>query len=97
MGLGNGIAVGELVVSILEDLAEANPNALLLEGFEAAMVGVTVGHWRPAAAVYDVDLLVEIQASRSGASHREADAFVASEVIGAYAGENSPLYVRLAK
>jgi len=89
--------VGEAGVSILEELVEDNPDALLLDGFEAAMVGMTVGHWRPNVAVYDVDLLVEVHASRSGVSRREADAFVSSELIGAYTGENSPLFVRHAR
>ena len=84
-------------MSILDDLAEANPDALLADGLEAALVGYTVNHHHPQAAVYDIDKCIEVLVERDGMTPEEADEFLSSNTLGAYVGENGPLYVRFEK
>lgn len=81
-------------MSILEDLAEANPEALLADGLEAALVGYTVNHHRPHVAVYDIDKCVSVLVERDGMTAEEADEFLSFNTLGAYVGENGPIYVR---
>ncbi len=81
-------------MSTLENLAELNPDALLADGLEAALVGYTVNHHHPHVAVYDIDKCVDILVERDGMTHEEADEYLSFNTLGAYVGENGPLYVR---
>jgi len=82
---------------ILEDLAELNPDALLADGLEAAIIGYTVNHHHPHVAVYDVQKCIEVLVERYSMTHEEADEYLSFNTLGAYVGEDGPLYVRLAK
>lgn len=82
---------------LFDELAELNPDALLADGLEKAFVGYTVGHHHPHVAVYDVDKCVEVLVERDGMSHEEADEYLSYNTLGAYVGENGPMYVRLAR
>jgi len=89
--------VGRIDVSIREDLAEQNPDALLADGLEAALVGYTVNHHHPVVAVYDIDKCIDVLVERDGMTPEGADEFLSFNTIGAYVGENGPLYVRFWK
>lgn len=82
---------------IVEDLAERNPDALLADGLEAAIIGYTVNHHHPTVAVYDVQKCVDILVERDGMSHEDAEEFLEFNTLGAYVGENGPLYIRTMK
>jgi hypothetical protein len=84
-------------MSILEDLAEQNPDALLADGLEAALVGYTVNHHHPVVAVYDIDKCIDVLVERDGMTPDDADEFLSFNTLGAYVGENGPLYVRFEK
>lgn len=81
---------------IADELAEINPQALLADGLEAAMVGYTVNHHHPVVAVYDIDKCVKVLVDRDGMTPEGADEFLSFNTLGAYVGENGPLYVRFA-
>jgi hypothetical protein len=84
-------------VSVLDILAEANPEALLADGLEAALVGYTVNHHHPHVAVYDIDKCIDVMVERDGMTPEEADEFLSFNTLGAYVGENGPMYVRFEK
>ena len=84
-------------MTTIEALAEANPEALLADGLEAALVGYTVNHHRPLVAVYDIDKCVGVLVDRDGMTAEEADEFLSFNTLGAYVGENGPIYVRFGK
>jgi hypothetical protein len=77
-----------------EALAELNPEALLADGLEAALVGYTVNHHHAHVAVYDVNKCIEVLVDRDGMSHEEADEFLSFNTLGAFVGENGPIYIR---
>lgn len=79
----------------LEELAERNPDALLADGLEAGFIGYTMNHHHAVVAVYDYDKCVQALVDRDGMTHEEADEFLEFNTLGAYVGENGPLYVRL--
>lgn len=78
----------------LDTLSELNPDALLADGLEAALVGYTVNHHHAHVAVYDVDKCIAVLVDRDGMTHEEADEFLSFNTLGAYVGENGPLYVK---
>lgn len=84
-------------MTALEALAEANPDALLADGLEPALVGYTVNHHHPHVAVYDIDKCVGVLVERDGMTPEEADEFLSFNTLGAYVGENGPIYVRFEK
>jgi len=77
-----------------EALAELNPEALLADGLEAALVGYTVNHHLAHVAVYDVNKCIEVLVDRDGMSHEEADEYLSFNTLGAFVGENGPIYIR---
>jgi len=84
-------------MTTLELLAELNPDALLADGLEAALVGYTVNHHHPTVAVYDIEKCIDVLVERDGMTPEEADEFLSFNTLGAYVGENGPLYVRFEK
>ncbi len=77
-----------------EALAELNPEALLADGLEAALIGYTVNHHHAHVAVYDINKCIEVLVDRDGMSHEEADEFMSFNTLGAFVGENGPIYIR---
>jgi hypothetical protein len=80
---------------IKEALAEINPDALLADGFELALVGYTTNQHHAVVAVYDLSICEDVLVSRDGMTHDEAEEFLSFNTLGAYVGENGPLFVRL--
>lgn len=81
--------------AIKEALAEINPAALLADGFESALIGYTVNQHHAVVAVYDINLCEAVLVVRDGMTPEEADEFLSFNTLGAYVGENGPLFVRL--
>jgi hypothetical protein len=79
---------------LLEALAEINPEALLADGLEAALIGYTVNHHHAHVAVYDINKCIEVLVDRDGMSHEEADEYLSFNTLGAFVGENGPIYIR---
>lgn len=77
-----------------EQIAERNPDALLADGLEAALVGVTVNTHHPTVAVYDVAKCVQVLVGQ-GMSEEEADEYLCFNTFCAYVGENGPLLVEM--
>lgn len=82
---------------IREALAEMNPDALLADGLEDALVGYTVNQHHPHVAVYDIEKCIEVLVTRDGMTHEDAEEYLSFNTLGAYVGENGPLFVRLMK
>lgn len=83
-------------MALTDEIAEVNPEALLADGLEAALVGVTVNHHHPFVAVYDAAKCVQVLMERDGMTEEEAEEFLEFNTYGAFVGENGPLFVRFA-
>lgn len=82
---------------MLEDLAELNPDALLADGLEAALIGYTVNNHHAHVAVYDIEKCVQVLVDRDGMTPEEADEYLSFNTLDAFVGENGPLFVRIAE
>jgi len=78
-------------------LVSYNPEALLADGYEAAFVGIAERCGQPSLAVYDAWKCIEILIKRDGMDPDEAMEFFQFNTLGAWAGENTPLYLWLWK
>ena len=72
----------------MEVLAEEE--CLTADGFDAALVGCTYG--ANVVAVYDIQRMIEVLVNE-GMEHDDAVEFLEYNVVSAYLGEKTPLYV----
>ena len=72
-------------------IAQYNPEALLADGFEDALIGVGQ-QFNKTLAVYDRQRCIEILMERDGMSDEEAVEYFEYNVTGAWGGENTPIF-----
>jgi hypothetical protein len=80
---------------ITEWLLGFNPDALTADGFEDAFLGICEQFGRPPVAAYDYDACIKLLVERDGASQEEAVEFFDFNVIGAWVGGSTPVFVTL--
>lgn len=74
---------------LLESIAEFNPEALLADGLEDAIVGYdTKGR-----VIYSVDNIIDILVERDGMSYEDASEHFSFNIECAYVGEHTPIYM----
>ena len=75
---------------IADFLEEMNPDALMYDGFEEALVGYATRCSTLPLALYDRGKCIQILMDQ-GASHEEAEDYFCYNVEGCWAGPNTPL------
>lgn len=78
---------------IKEELAELNPEAILFDGYEDALVGIASRFNLPALACYDAKKCVDILKKRDKMTHEEAVEFFEFNTIGCWAGDHTPIFI----
>jgi hypothetical protein len=74
-------------------IAEMNPEALLADGFEDAIIGVAERCSKEPLVVYDIQKCVQILVTRDGMTEEEALEFLEFNTLGAWMGEMTPLFL----
>jgi len=74
-----------------EALSEIDPEILLADGFEDALIG-HVQIFSKTAALYDRAKCIKILRKRDGMTEEEAEEFFEFNVAGAYVGEHTPAF-----
>jgi hypothetical protein len=74
-------------------VSDYNPEALLADGFEAAIIGVAERCSKPALVVYDAERCIQILVERDGMTEEEAAECFSFNTLGAWAGEQTPLFL----
>lgn len=78
---------------IYDALSDLNPDAYIADGFKDAYIGHTaLSPARQPVAVYDAVKCIEVL-MRDGASRIEALEYFEFNVVGAYVGNNTPIFV----
>lgn len=75
-----------------EFLAEINPEILLADGFEDALIGY-VEIFNKIVATYDREKCIRILMERDGMELDEAEEYFGFNVTGAYVGECTPAFL----
>jgi hypothetical protein len=79
---------------ILEELAEMDPEMLLADGFEEAVIGyVTI--FNKTVSLYDRNKCLDILVKRDGMTYEEAVEFFDFNVTGAYVGDLTPAFATI--
>ena len=78
----------------LEEILEHydGPELLKADGFDDAVIGIDIKDNR---LVYDVNKMINILVTRDNMEEDEAIEYVEFNVIGAYVGEQTPIYIEI--
>jgi hypothetical protein len=70
-----------------------NPEALVAEGLDEAIIGVAERCSMAPLVVYDAERCIKILAERDGMDEEEAREFFEFNILGAWVGEGTPLFL----
>lgn len=77
---------------MLESLLEKYENLLIMDGFDGCIIGVGESCGSEPRVVYDVNKVIE-QLMNNGMSCEEAGEWFSFNQLGAYMGENTPIFL----
>jgi len=78
---------------IRDELAEIDPDLLLMDGFDDCIIGICESFGSVPVVAYDYDkVLANLQAS--GMTYEEAVEYHEFNQSGAYVGEGTPVFIR---
>ena len=77
-----------------EEIEEINPEALLCGGFDEAIIGLAERINLGPVVAYDVDKMLKIMVERDGMSYEDAMEYFDYNILGAWMGENTPVYIQ---
>jgi hypothetical protein len=78
---------------INEHLESMGENALLMDGFDEALIGFSQRINEPLLAVYSWEKMMDICIERDGMDDEEAEEYISYNCIGAWVGEQTPIIV----
>ena len=76
-----------------EWILEHNPDIILLDGLDYALVGVSERVNQPTIAVYDTTRILALLIARDKMLDYEAEEYMYYNIIGAYMGEYTPCFI----
>jgi len=77
----------------IEKISEINPEALLADGFEEAILGMCLQFAQEPVVAYDYEKCINVWIKRDGMRREEAIEYMDYNVIGAYMGIYSPVFI----
>lgn len=82
--------------NISEYLGE-DSQSLFADGFDDAIIGISVGISSRNVIVYDYDKCVDVLKKRDGMTHEDAIDYIEYNTVNAYVGEYTPIFVKSCK
>ena len=76
-------------------LEQEEDHILVMDGFDDAIAGVVTGFGGERRVCYDYNKVINIMVERDGMSYDEAVEFHEYNQLGAYVGEQTPVYIEL--
>ena len=73
-----------------DQIADINAEALLADGFDNALIGYDAAG---ACAVYDYDKCMTVLIERDGMNYIEAQEYMEFNVVSAYVGDFTPIFI----
>ena len=80
---------------IQEWIADYNEEALLANGFEDALLGICERFGHGPVVAYDYQKCIDTLIHRDGMTHEEAEEYFEFNVLGAWMGEGTPVFITL--
>lgn len=78
---------------IINELHMSNPDALLADGFDEALIGICNRYGQPSLAAYDYEKCIKIL-MQDGISYEEAKEYFEFNILGAWVGEGTPVFIQ---
>ena len=75
-----------------EELMDIYDGCLMADGFEEALVGFGTRFNSP-VTIYDLNKCIGVLVERDGMSREEAEEYMDFNVLGAYVGEETPIFL----
>ena len=76
-----------------EEIEEINPEALLCDGFDEAIIGMAERINLGPVVAYSVEKIIEILMSRDEMSYEDAYEYYNFNIVGAWMGDNTPVFI----
>ena len=76
-----------------DDIKDINPEALMIDGFDGAIIGMAERINLGPVVAYDIDAILQILIKRDNMTYEEAYEFFNYNIIGAWMGENTPIFI----
>ena len=83
----------EKVKLTIEEIAEINPEAMMAGGFDDAILGMCIQFGDEPVVAYDYEKCLNVLIERDGMSRTDSIDFLEFNVIGAYVGLNTPVFI----
>jgi hypothetical protein len=80
-------------MTIRELIAEINPEALLMDGFDNCILGICERIGQPSIVAYDVDKIID-QLHLQGMTMDEAREYFEYNQLGAFVGDSTPCFIQ---
>tara|TARA_Y100000034_G_C6740087_1_gene328369 strand:+ start:122 stop:379 length:258 start_codon:yes stop_codon:yes gene_type:complete len=77
----------------IDEIIDVNPEAQLADGFDDAILGMCVQFGSEPVVAYDFNKCVEIIMERDGMKREEAIDFINFNIVGAYVGLSTPVFI----
>lgn len=78
----------------VEDIQEINPEAILCDGFNDAIIGMAERINLSPVVAYSVEKMLDIMIARDGMTYEEALEYYDYNIAGAWLGDNTPIYIK---
>ena len=79
----------------IEDIAEINPEAMMADGFDDAVLGMCIQFGGEPVVAYDYNKCIEILKERDGMDRTEAIDYLEFNVLGSYVGVHTPVFIMI--
>ena len=79
----------------IEDIAEINPEAMMADGFDDAVLGMCIQFGGEPVVAYDYNKCIEILKDRDGMDRTEAIDYLEFNVLGSYVGLHTPVFIMI--
>lgn len=77
-----------------EYLAELNPDAIIYDGLDEAIIGIASRINLDPVLAYSEDKIIEILMERDGMDYEEAFEYFQFNIIGGWLGEGTPVFIQ---
>jgi hypothetical protein len=82
-------------MGIRDLISEWNEEALMADGFDEAILGISQRVGMEDVVAYDRDKCISVLMDRDGMSQEDAVEYFEFNVAGAYLGENTPVFISM--
>ena len=77
----------------IEEIIDINPEAMMADGFDEAILGMCIQFGSEPIVAYDYEKCIQILMKRDSMDKTDALDFMEFNVIGAYVGLNTPVFI----